>query len=90
MAHRLRGEAVEEMYDTVQGLCPIAGTERHLKEKATDHVGGGANDVFGPTVMGRGVGTRETQLDAMRKKEREALSNSRPLSHLRAWTMRRN
>ena len=52
VAHRHRGEAVEEMCGGVQGLCPVAGRERHLKEKATNHVGGGANDVFGPAILG--------------------------------------
>jgi hypothetical protein len=69
VAHRLRGETVEEMCGGVHGLCPVAGRERCLKEKATDHVGGGANDVFGPVVLGRGVGARETQLDTMREEE---------------------
>jgi hypothetical protein len=36
----------------VQGLCPVAGRERRLKEKAADLVGGGANDAFDPTVLG--------------------------------------
>jgi hypothetical protein len=40
----------------VQGLCQVAGRERHLEEKASDHIGGDANHVFGPTVLGRGVG----------------------------------
>jgi hypothetical protein len=55
MAHRLRGEPVEEMCSGVQGLCPVAGRERRLKEKEIDHVGGSANDVFCPTVLGKGV-----------------------------------
>jgi hypothetical protein len=65
VAHRLRGEAVEEMGGGVQGLCPVVGRERCLEEKAADHVGGGANDVFGPDVLERGVGAREMQLAAM-------------------------
>jgi hypothetical protein len=69
VAHRLRGEAIEQMCGGVQGLCPVAGKERHLKEKAIDHVGGGANDAFDPTVLGRGVGAREMQLDAMGEEE---------------------
>jgi hypothetical protein len=56
VAHRLRGKAVEEMCGGVQGLCPVVGRERRLKKESADHVGGGANDAFGPTVMGRGVG----------------------------------
>jgi hypothetical protein len=32
MAHHLRGEAVEETCRGVQGLCPVDGRERHLKE----------------------------------------------------------
>jgi hypothetical protein len=59
VAHRLRGEAVEEMGSGVQGLCPVAGRERRLKEKAAGHVGGGTNDAFGPIVLGRGVRARE-------------------------------
>jgi hypothetical protein len=69
VAHRLRGEVVDEMCGGVQGLCPVAGRERRLKKEATDHVGGGVNDVFGPVVLGRGVGVRETQLDAVGKEE---------------------
>jgi hypothetical protein len=70
MVHRLRGKTVEEVCGCVEGLCPVAGRERRLEEKATDHVGSGANHAFGPTVLGRGVGARETQLDAMSEKER--------------------
>jgi hypothetical protein len=53
----------------VQGLGPVAGRERLLEDKVADHVGGGANDAFGPTIMGSGVGARETQLDAMSEEE---------------------
>ena len=52
----------------MQGLCPVAGRERRLEEKAADHIGGGANHAFGPTVLGRGVRARETQLDAVSEK----------------------
>jgi hypothetical protein len=81
-------EMVEEMCDGVQGLCPVAGRERRLEEKAADHVGGGANDAFGPTVLGRGLGAQQTQLDAMGDEEgsRGVVVESRPLSHWRAWT----
>jgi hypothetical protein len=54
----------------VQGLCPVAGGVRSLEEKATCHISGGANHVFGPAVLGRGVGARETHLDAIGGKER--------------------
>jgi hypothetical protein len=30
VAHRLRGETIEEMCGSVQGICPIAGRERCL------------------------------------------------------------
>ena len=53
----------------VQGLCPVADRERCLKEEATNHVGGGANDAFRLAVLGRGVGAQETQLNAMGEKE---------------------
>jgi hypothetical protein len=36
VVRRLRGEAVEEMCGGVQGLCPVAGRERHLKKEAAD------------------------------------------------------
>jgi hypothetical protein len=70
VAHRLGGKMVEKVGGGVQGLCPVAGRERHLEEKATDHIGGGANHAFSPAVLGRGVRARETQLDAMSEKER--------------------
>jgi hypothetical protein len=70
MAHRLRGEAVEEMGGGVQGLYPVAGRERRLKEEAAYHIGGGANHAFGPAILGSGVGARETQLDVMGEEER--------------------
>jgi hypothetical protein len=40
----------------VQVLCPITGRERRLTEKAVNHIGGGVNHAFGPTVLGKGVG----------------------------------
>jgi hypothetical protein len=36
-----------------------------LKEETSDHVGGGANDAFGPIVMGGSVRAREVQLNAV-------------------------
>jgi hypothetical protein len=54
----------------MKGLGPVGGRERRLKEKAADHVGGGANHALGPAVLSRGVGTRETQLDAVSEEER--------------------
>jgi hypothetical protein len=60
VAHRLRGKAVEEVYGGVQGLCLVAGGERCLEAKAVGHISGGANHAFGPAVLGRGVGKRET------------------------------
>jgi hypothetical protein len=46
VTNRLGGEAIEEMGGSVQGLYPITDRDRRLKEKATDHVGSVANDVF--------------------------------------------
>ena len=57
VAHRLRWEAIAEVGGCVQGLCLVTGSERCLKEKAADHIGGGSNHALGPTVLGRGVGT---------------------------------
>jgi hypothetical protein len=53
----------------VQGLCPVAGQERRLEEKAADHVGGGANHALCSAVLGGGVGARETQLNATSEEE---------------------
>jgi hypothetical protein len=69
MVHCLRGEAVEEICSGVQGLCPVAGRERRLKEKAENHVGG-ANHAFCPTILGRDVRTREAQQNAMGEERR--------------------
>jgi hypothetical protein len=70
VAHRLREKTVEEVGGYVQGLCPVAGRERRLEEKAAEHIGGGADHAFGSAVLCRGVGARETQLDAMSEEER--------------------
>jgi hypothetical protein len=70
VAHRLRGKAVEEMGGSMQGLFPVAGRERCLEEKAAEHGGGGADHAFGSAVLCRGVGARETQLDAVSEEER--------------------
>jgi hypothetical protein len=51
VAHHLRWEAVGEVGGGMQGLCPVVGRERRLKEKAIDHVGGGANHAFGLAVL---------------------------------------
>jgi hypothetical protein len=69
LAHRLGGKTVEEVGGGVQGLCPIAGRERRLEEKAADHVGGGANHALCPTVLAEGVGARETQMNATGEEE---------------------
>jgi hypothetical protein len=70
VAHCLRVKAVQVVCGGVQGLCPVAGRERRLDEKAVDHIGGGTNHVFGLAILERDVGARETQLDAMCEKER--------------------
>jgi hypothetical protein len=49
VAHRLRWEVVEEVGGGVQGLCPVAGRERCLEEKASNHIGGGGNHALSPT-----------------------------------------
>jgi hypothetical protein len=56
VAHRLGWKRVKEVGGGVQGLCPVAGRERRLEEKAMDHVGGGANYALCPVVLGGGVG----------------------------------
>jgi hypothetical protein len=37
------------MCSSVQGLSPIVGGERRLKENVADHVSGGVNNAFGPS-----------------------------------------
>lgn len=68
MAHCPGGKIVEEMGSSVQGLCPIVGGKRCLKEEAIDHVVGGANNLFGPAVLGGSVGARGSQLHAVGEK----------------------
>ena len=70
MTVRLGGEAVDEMCSSVQGLHPITSRKRRLKEKATYHVGSGANDTFARTVLSIIVGIREAQSNAVGEKER--------------------
>jgi hypothetical protein len=53
-------KAVEEVGGGVQGLYPVAGKERRLKEKEADHISGGSNHALGPAVLSRGVGARQT------------------------------
>jgi hypothetical protein len=67
---RLGGEAVDEMCSSVQGFHPITGRKRRLQEKATYHVGSGANDAFDSTVLSIIVGIWEAQLNAVGEKER--------------------
>jgi hypothetical protein len=69
VAHRLGGKMVDEVGCGVQGLCPVAGRERRLEEKAADHVGGGANHALAPTILGGGVGAQETHLNATGEEE---------------------
>jgi hypothetical protein len=54
----------------VKSLCLVAGGERCLEEEASNHVGGSANHSLSTTVLGRGVGARETQLDTTGEEER--------------------
>jgi hypothetical protein len=69
VAHHHRWETVEEVGGGVQGLYPVVGRERCLEEKTADHVGGGANHALCSTVLGEGVGARETQLNATGEEE---------------------
>jgi hypothetical protein len=69
VARRLHWEVIEEVGGGVQGLCTVAGRERCLEEKATYHFGGGANHSLGPAVLDRGVGARDTQLNATGEEE---------------------
>lgn len=41
-----------------------------MEKKATNHVGGDVDHVFGPTVLRGGVGAREPQLNPVREEER--------------------
>jgi hypothetical protein len=69
VTHRLRWEAVEEVGGYVYGLCLVAGRKRRLEEKVADHIGDIANHALAPTVLGRGVGARETQVNATGEEE---------------------
>jgi hypothetical protein len=41
-----------------------------MEEKLADHIGGGVNHAFGPTVLSIGVGAQDTHLDTVGDKER--------------------
>jgi hypothetical protein len=45
-------ESIEKVGGGVQDLCPVTDRERHLKEKATDNIGGDSNHAFGPSRFG--------------------------------------
>jgi hypothetical protein len=51
-------------------VTPVAGRERHLEEEVVDHIGASTNHAFGPTILGKVVGARETQLNVIGEKER--------------------
>jgi hypothetical protein len=68
VTRRLGGKVVEEMGTSVQDLCPIADRKRRLKKETTDHVGGGTDNPFCPTVLRGSVGARESQLNAVGQK----------------------
>jgi hypothetical protein len=64
VAHRLRGEAVEEMCSGVQSICLVARRERRLKRK--QHIMLVVVRLMrSARPFGGGLGTQETQLDAM-------------------------
>jgi hypothetical protein len=67
VTHCLGGNAIE-MGSNVFSLCPIADRKRPLKEEATYHVSGGANNLFGPTVLKGSVGAQESQCNIVEEK----------------------
>jgi hypothetical protein len=69
MRNCLRGKANEKIGGNVQGLIPVVGRKRSLKEETTQHVGGGANHMLGSTILRGGVKTRHLQLHAVGEKE---------------------
>jgi hypothetical protein len=69
MGNRLGGKAVEEIGGYVQGLRPVAGGKRSLKEEATQHIGGGVNHTLGSAILRGGVRARHLQLHAMGEKQ---------------------
>ena len=66
VAHHLQGKTVEEVCGGVQGVCPVAGEERSLEEKAADHISGRVR----PGRSSRGVGAGEMQVYAIGEKEK--------------------
>ena len=82
---------VEQVGGGVEALNPEARGQRGLDQKGAHDVVRRANHPLSLAVLRRGIRTRHTQLNTPREKEREVeLSNSRPLSHWTALTVRPN
>jgi hypothetical protein len=69
MGNRLGGKVIEEIGGCVQGLSPVAGGKRSLKEEATQHIVGGANHTLGSAIPRGGLRARHLQLHAMGEKQ---------------------
>ena len=84
-------KTVEQVGGGVEALNPKVRGQRGLDQKDAHDVVRRANHPLSLAVLRRGIRTRHTQLNTPRKKEREVeLSNSRPLSHWTALTVRPN
>jgi len=66
----LGGVVIEEISGCVECLDPIRGGHASLKKERANNIIGGANNVFGYTILGRSVWTRQTEGGTMSKKER--------------------
>ena len=69
VVNRLGGEAVQEVGGSGESLHPVAGWEGGLKEETTEHVIGSANHTLSSTILMRGVGTGEAELDTVGEEE---------------------
>ena len=69
VANRLGGKAVQEISGGGEGFHPVGSWEGGLKEETAEHVVSGANHAFSSTILRGGVGTGESELNAVGEEE---------------------
>ena len=60
---------VQEVGGGGEGLRPVGGREGGLEQKTTEHVVCGADHTLSPTILRRGVGAGESELNAVREEK---------------------
>ena len=64
-SNRLGGQNVKKRCRRGEGLNPIGGGHGRLKQQGANDIIDGANNAFGFTVLGRGVGARHAKVNAL-------------------------